>query len=208
MKPQGRVREWAEARWDRRNQDGLEWPPRGPALSESERRRIIGELISRAPVLEVVRSVEVAGAPEAIWALIQPAANAMLLDENVVAAFTVPGTPEGSVGERQCHVRRADDGTLHTRTYEIVECDPFRRMVVEEISTDGTQLVPNSTTIVLAGSADRTLLAYRYAQKAVESVHATLAPAITAALDRELYRVRELVEAGWTLESPPEGRLF
>ncbi len=56
--------------------------------------------------------------PEQVWAFVQPAESAVLLDPSVVRAFTVPRTGPG-VGEQQCFVSRDETGRESTSYIEV-----------------------------------------------------------------------------------------
>lgn len=57
--------------------------------------------------------------PEQVWAFVRPAESAVLLDPDVVRAFTVPRTGPG-VGEQQCFVTRDSSGREATTYIEVV----------------------------------------------------------------------------------------
>jgi hypothetical protein len=55
--------------------------------------------------IQVSESATVVGcSADGVWAFVHPAENAVLIEEDVVRAFTVPRTGPG-VGEKQCFVR-------------------------------------------------------------------------------------------------------
>ena len=61
--------------------------------------------------------------PEQVWAFVQPAESAVLLDPSVVRAFTVPRTGPG-VGEQQCFVTRDEAGRETTTYIEVTAYEP------------------------------------------------------------------------------------
>lgn len=63
--------------------------------------------------LSVVHEIEVRRhTPAQVWAFVRPAESAVLLAEDVVRAFIVPGTGPG-VGEQQCFVMVEDGREVH-----------------------------------------------------------------------------------------------
>lgn len=142
-------------------------------------------------VTEVCESVEIAGDPERVWALIQPAANAILLNPAIVEAFTVPGTPVGEAGEQQTVVT-VDFGDRVETTIEVSGIVP---------GTYAEWFYPGSPNgggwVQLSPSPAGTRLTWatRY-----EVTNATLERAEAAYRDQlrgQLACVQQLIEAGW-----------
>src|SRR4051794_35604857 len=70
------------------------------------RRRGAAAVVIRITVSE---SASVLGrSASEVWAFVRPAESAVLTEEDVVRAFTVPGTGPG-VGEQQCFIRSVGD---------------------------------------------------------------------------------------------------
>src|SRR3954451_10067934 len=70
-----------------------------------ERRR--GNAAAIPKRIQVTESVTVGRrSSEEVWAFIRPAESAVIIQEDIVRAFTVPGTGAG-VGEQQCFIRSA-----------------------------------------------------------------------------------------------------
>lgn len=75
--------------------------------------------------LSVVHEIKVRRhTPAQVWAFVRPAESAVLLAEDVVRAFTVPGTGPG-VGEQQCFVTVDDGREVHNLVTVVAE-DPDR----------------------------------------------------------------------------------
>ncbi len=78
----------------------------------------------------VSEQVTVAGVdPAQLWRLVWDPATSPLVLDHVVAAFTVPGTPAGKVGEMQMHIVKGPRGTLVGMIEEVVEIGPGYRAV-------------------------------------------------------------------------------
>jgi hypothetical protein len=87
---------------------------------------------SASPAAGSVRlqeTVRVRAAPEEVWALIQPAELAPVINPQVARGYRVPDTPDG-VGEQQGFVDL--DGAV--TIVEVVEHVPGRRAVIRQIS--------------------------------------------------------------------------
>ena len=100
-----------EKRW-RQRQDGAPGGP-GPATV----------------TVTVSKQVAVRVTSDRLWDLVwDPATSPLVLDE-VVAAFTLPGTPARQVGEMQVHIVAGEGGTLIGMIEEVVEVGPGYRAV-------------------------------------------------------------------------------
>ena len=97
-------------------------------------------------LVEVSEQIVINRDPGFVWGLAWSPSTSVLLDEDVVRAFTVPGTPEGCLGEQQCTVVRQADGTQVATILEVVELDPGRRAVARNVSVAHLY---RSTTLVL-----------------------------------------------------------
>lgn len=84
-----------------------------------------------------------------VWDFVWRAETAPLVSDNVVQAFTVPGTPIGEVGEIQCHIVRGEGGVLVGSLIEVVELDPGRRAVTRSLSTP--EAAASTTEVIPAG---------------------------------------------------------
>lgn len=72
-----------------------------------------------------------------VWEFVWDPASSVLTGDNVVAGFTMPGTPVGEVGEVQVAVvRMTATGGLVGMLHEVVEVDPGRRAVMVSLSLD------------------------------------------------------------------------
>lgn len=89
-------------------------------------------------------------APDSIWRLVWDPATSPLVLDNVVAAFTIPGTPPGKVGEMQMHVVTGPNETLIGMIEEVVELGPGYRAVTRSRST----AKPNTSTTMLVPLAE------------------------------------------------------
>lgn len=105
-----------EGRWQRRQND-------------SSQRESLSTV-----TLAVREQVTVMGvAPDRLWRLVwDPATSTLVLDQ-VVSAFTVPGTPAWKVGEMQMHIVAGADGTLVGMIEEVVELGPGHRAVTRSL---------------------------------------------------------------------------
>lgn len=164
----GRLGSWAARRWDQRTH------------------------------VEVVRSIEIAGSREDVWTLVWAPEYMPLLDDEVVEAYTVPGTPRGEVGERQCSVRLTAGERVET-VAEVIDCDPGRRAVWVYVPSNGL-----TSAVSVSPQEGRVLLVFAIRLDAnfflAQMSPGWQGPAIQAvegALDRILPRIRDLIEGGW-----------
>lgn len=130
-----------EKRW-RQRQDGAPGGP-GPATV----------------TVTVSKQVAVRVDPDRLWDLVwDPATSPLVLDE-VVAAFTLPGTPAGQVGEMQVNIVAGEGGTLFGMIEEVVEVGPGYRAVTRSRST---ALPATSITLILPLDQGGCVLRHRH----------------------------------------------
>lgn len=168
MADHGRLRNWAARRWDERTH------------------------------VEVVRSIDIAGSPDDVWTLVWAPEYMPLLDDDVVEAYTVPGTPRGEVGERQCSVRLSAGERVETVS-EVIDCEPGRRAVWVDVPFRG--LTAAVSVLPLEGHAHlvvgfRLDADYHLAQLS-PGWQKPVIQEVEGTLDRYLPRVRDLIEGGW-----------
>lgn len=82
-----------------------------------------------AQIARLQHTVHLGWEADAIWALIEPAENAPMLDDDIRRGYRVPGTPDG-VGQQQAFERH--DG--FTIIIEVVEYQQGRRAVTRQVS--------------------------------------------------------------------------
>lgn len=156
----------------------------------------------RRTTFEVIRSIDIAGAPATVWRLVWAPQYAPLLDDAVLKGWTVPGTPQGEVGERQAYVWSIDGKRIEI-VLEVIELEPGSRAVVEHVPSNGVR----TTTSVSTGDGHTRLEVGHY-YRVTPLAEAQLAPGWREStiqmyedqLDRYLVRVRDLVEDGWRPE--------
>jgi hypothetical protein len=140
----------------------------------------------------VSEQVTVMVQPEKLWRLVWDPATSPLVSDDVVSAFTLPGTPAGQVGEMQMNVVACKNGTLVGTIQEVIELGPGYRAVTRDRSC-----LPSGTTTTLVLPVDQggCVLRLRADQLvATESADAWRAQVQSHWL-RYLTRVRELAEA-------------
>lgn len=169
-RPTNRVEQWAGRRWDRRRRN----------------------LVPETEPVDIVRAIEIACSPEHLWSLVGPPEYAPLLSPGVLHGFTLPGTPRGAVGERQCFVRGNGDGTLQTQVIEITEFDPGHFATAAAVPDNGTR-----TTTTVSGSPSRSMLAVRFTATVPTGFASTASQRASAQFDAYLDRVRHHIESGW-----------
>ncbi|WP_421742991.1 hypothetical protein [Cellulomonas sp.] len=108
--------------------DHLAGTPTGPALVEPHDE-------SDLDGTELVVSTVVPTNPAAVWAVVRPAEQARLdLDDPDAVTFTVPGTPQGEVGEQICLVARWRPPVREAAILEVIAQDPGRSFAVRSLS--------------------------------------------------------------------------
>lgn len=152
--------------------------------------------------IDLVRMIQISGGPEDVWNLICSPESAVLLNDGVVSSVRDPTTPSGEVGEIQRITRMAPPGgTLIEQAIKVVEIEPVKRVVTVNIPDDGSR-----TTYLLAGDANRTMLAIRYQTSASGLVARMHRSVVTSTFDTWLERVRELIETGGAVAGPADSR--
>lgn len=140
--------------------------------------------------VDVARCIEIAAAPATVWGFVHDPQTAVLTGDGIVQGFTMPGTPRGGVGERQCFVHLLADGSTHTHMIKVVELEPGHRAVAVDLPDGGTRM---TTTVV--GSHDRTMLTLHMVKSAYRSLYASEVTHVTEYCDTYLVRVRHAIEA-------------
>lgn len=84
-------------------------------------------------VVRVDASIEILAAPDRVWAFVWSAESNLILT-GVVRAFTVPGTPKGSVGEQQCYISKDERGLHRCNLIEVIELGPGYRAVTQSLT--------------------------------------------------------------------------
>lgn len=142
-------------------------------------------------------------APDVVWQLVWNPATSPLVLDNVLAAFTVPGTPSGKVGEMQMHIVKGPGETLTGTIEEVVELGPGYRAVTRSRST---ALPCTSTTLILPLDQGGCVLRHS-TQLTVAATAANAAREETQAhTQRYLSRVRDLAEASLQRPGPGAGQ--
>lgn len=139
--------------------------------------------------VDVPSCIEIAAAPATVWSFVHDPQTAVLTGDGIVQGFTMPGTPRGGVGERQCFVHLLADGSTHTHMIEVVELDPGHRAVTIDLPDGGTRM---TTTVV--GSHDRTMLTLQMVKSAPRILYASEVTQVTQYCDTYLLRVRQAIE--------------
>lgn len=140
----------------------------------------------------VSEQVTVAGVdPGQLWQLVWDPATSPLVLDHVVAAFTVPGTPAGKVGEMQMHIVRGARGTLVGMIEEVVEIGPGYRAVTR--SRSAVQPTMSTTTLLPLDQGGCVLRHHTELTAPQGSATAVRAEAQASSL-RYLSRVRDLAE--------------
>jgi hypothetical protein len=150
-------------------------------------------------VVQVEKSVEIDASPELVWDFVWRPETAVLTDPDVVQGFTVPGTPQGQVGERQCFVSDDGDNGLRTTVIEVIELVPGQTATIMRVPTNATRV---TTTVV--GAGDRAALAVRFVGLSRQSGAQALAEEAGRYHGRYLRLVQQHIEAGW--QQTPRGR--
>lgn len=84
---------------------------------------------------EIVVSSIVGAPPAEVWAVVRPAEQARLdQDDPDAVTFTVPGTPAGQVGEQICLVARWRPPVREVAILEVIAQDPGRSFAVRSLS--------------------------------------------------------------------------
>ena len=130
--------------------------------------------------------------PDKLWRLVWDPATTPLVSDDVVAAFTLPGTPAGQVGEMQMNVVACKNGTLVGAIQEVIELGPGYRAVTRSRSCaqPGT-----TTTLVLPLDQGGCVLRLRAEQQVPTEAADAWREQAQAYSRRYLTRVRELAEA-------------
>lgn len=146
----------------------------------------------------VSEQVTVAGVdPAQLWQLVWDPATSPLVLDHVVAAFTVPGTPAGRVGEMQMHIVEGPMGTLVGMIEEVVQLGPGYRAVTRSRSV--VRPTTSTTTALPLDKKGCVLRHHTELTAPVESANAARAEVQAHSL-RYLSRVRDLAQA--SLRSP------
>lgn len=139
----------------------------------------------------VSKQVAVRVDPDRLWQLVwDPATSTLVLDE-VVAAFTLAGTPARQVGEMQVHIVAGEGGKLIGMIEEVIELGPGYRAVTRSRST---ALPTTSTTLVLPLDQGGCMLRHRTELLVPADAVSVVREEYTAQTLLYLSRVRELAE--------------
>ena len=118
--------------------------------------------------------------------------TSVLVSDDCVMAFSVPGTPHRQVGEIQCHVMRTVDGAQVGSLLEVVELDPGRRAVT--VSLSDPQARPSVTEVL---SIDDRSAVLRFTLTAVvpSSDEQQVRQVLQGFGDTYVARIRDLMQA-------------
>lgn len=101
-------------------------------------------------VISVSAQITLRAPAQLVWDFVQSKDSYLLTSDAVVRAFTVPGTPEGVVGEQICLIHKHPDLGLLGLLHEVVELGPGMRVVVHALSAVDNE---RATTEVFALNA-------------------------------------------------------
>ena len=147
-------------------------------------------MAKRVHSIDVARCIEIAAHPMTVWAFVHDPTTAVLTDDEIVQGFTMPGTPRGGLGERQCFVHLLPDGSTHTHMLEVIEIEPGHRAVTARVPDDGSR----TTTTVVGGSV-RTMLTLQMTGSVLAPNYSVAIADVTRYCDNYLTRVRSAIES-------------
>ena len=177
------------ARWEQRQRElaGLE-----------QQERLAAHLKEPLELVSVREHVDLSCAAAEVWQFVVDPGNAALLDEDPGAlSFTVPGTPAGRVGERQCTLSHRFDGALIGRVEEITDLVPGSRIVARSLSTMHLSAGALEISAGTVGGAGSCRLTYEMSAE----VHPDQAPAFRVDARRAARRM--LARAAHALDGRP-----
>ncbi len=140
---------------------------------------------------------EIAAPADVVWNFVHDPATASITGGGIVQGFTLPDTPRGCVGERQCFVHQLPSGGVHTHVIEVVELTPGQRAVTVAVPFDGIY-----TTTTVSGQGSVTLLTMQAAGTPAESAGPQAVSRIAATLEEYLLKVQWALGGQQTGQSP------
>ena len=121
-------------------------------------RTTLTRVLNRPEVIETHSSSYVGGPRDRLWAALVEPETSFHLQEGLVAAGRMPGTPAG-VGEMQFHITENSEGERECSVLEVTEYEDGRRAVTRNISSG----FPSGSEVTVSDAGHgRLLVVYRF----------------------------------------------